>query len=294
MTPRILAAPTADATTTRARAWRLARADGLVLGFTDHDRDLAFEGTVFRAGAGLTAKALVQATGLSVDNTEAAGALTGAGLTEADILAGRWDGAALTVWDVDWADPADRRLLFRGRLGEIVRQGAAFRAELRGLSEALQQGGGRVFGRLCPAVLGDGRCKVDLSLPHLSAEADLVAVEDEGVALVVPELPALAAGWLAEGAVAFLSGPAAGLAAVVRADRAAAGGRRLLLWAAPGARPGPGDRVRLSAGCDKRPETCRDRFANMQNFRGFPHLPGEDWLFATPRPGASGGRRHGG
>lgn len=86
-----------DLTTTRARAWRLQRADGLVLGFTDHDRDLTFDGTTFRAASGMTAKALAQATGLAVDNTEAVGALSDAGLTEADILAGHWDGAALTI-----------------------------------------------------------------------------------------------------------------------------------------------------------------------------------------------------
>jgi uncharacterized phage protein (TIGR02218 family) len=41
--------------------------------------------------------------------------------------------------------------------------------------------------------------------------------------------------------------------------------------------------VRLEAGCDKRAETCRLKFANFLNFRGFPHLPGEDWLTAVPK-----------
>lgn len=282
-----------DLTTTRARAWRLIRADGLSLGFTDHDRDLAFEGTLFRAGAGMTAKALVQATGLAVDNTEAAGALSDAGLSEADILAGRWDGAGLTIWEVDWADVTARRVLFRGSLGEITRQGAAFKAELRGLTEALQHGRGRVFGAACPAVLGDGACGFDLGLPGFTAEAALVAVEAAAGELVVPALADFAPGWFAEGRVRFLDGAAAGLEAVVRRDRAEGGLRRLALWAAPGAWPAPGDRVRVAAGCDKRFATCRLKFGNQLNFRGFPHLPGEDWLLAAPQPGADGGRRDG-
>ena len=282
-----------DLTTTRARAWRLDRGDGLTLGFTDHDRDLDFDGTVFRAASGLTAKALSQATGLAVDNTEAAGALSDAGLTEPDILAGRWDGAALTIWDLDWTAPDDRRVLFRGTLGEIARQGGAFRAELRGLTEPLQQGQGRVFGAVCPAVLGDAQCRVDLSAPGMATETDLIAVDPAGGTLRVAALDGFAPGWFTEGRVRFLTGPAAGLQAVIRADRAEGAGRILTLWAAPGALPAPGDRMRLEAGCDKRFATCRIKFQNALNFQGFPHLPGEDWLLAAPQGGAAGGRRDG-
>jgi len=37
--------------------------------------------------------------------------------------------------------------------------------------------------------------------------------------------------------------------------------------------------------CDKRFATCRDRFANGINFRGFPHIPGNDFVIAYPVPG---------
>ena len=272
-----------DLTTTRARAWALERSDGVVLGFTDHDRDLGFDGIDFRARTGMTARALVQATGLSVDNTEAAGALSDAGLTEGDILAGRYDGARLTIWEVDWAAPADRRMLFRGSLGEITRAGGAFKAELRGLSEALSHGGGRVFGAVCPAVLGDGACGFNLSLPGFSVEAALLAVEEGGAVLDLPLLEDFELGWFAQGRVVVLDGPAEGMVGFIRREERAGGLRRLILWAAPGIAPRPGDRLRLEAGCDKRFETCRLKFANQANFRGFPHVPGDDWLLAVPK-----------
>ena len=79
----------ATGTTTVCRAWAVTRTDGLVLGFTDHDRALQFEGITFKADSGLTGKALLQSSGLSVDNTEAMGALSDAAISEADILAGR-------------------------------------------------------------------------------------------------------------------------------------------------------------------------------------------------------------
>ncbi|WP_417587528.1 DUF2163 domain-containing protein [Pararhodobacter oceanensis] len=272
-----------DLTTTRARVWALERRDGQVMGFTDHDRDLAFDGLLFRAGTGMSASAIVQATGLAVDNTEAVGALSDAGLREADILAGRYDDAALTIWEVDWRDVSWRRVLFRGSLGEITRAGGAFRAELRGLTEPLSKRGGRVFGAVCPAVLGDADCGFDLAQAGFFAEVELRAVAEVGAILTLPELPEFAADWFADGHLRITSGAAAGLSAQVRRDEIAEGARILHLWAAPGAAPVAGDRVRIAAGCDKRFETCRLKFLNQLNFRGFPHLPSDDWLIATPR-----------
>jgi len=45
----------------------------------------------------------------------------------------------------------------------------------------------------------------------------------------------------------------------------------------------------VTFGCDKRFSTCRDRFANGVNFRGFPHIPGNDFVIAYPVPGRGGG-----
>ena len=282
-----------DRINTRARAWALQRRDGQVLGFTDHDRDIEFDGIRFRAETGMTARALMQTTGLSVDNTEAAGALSSAGLSEADILAGRYDSAELRIWDVDWVNAGNRQLLFRGVLGEIARSGGAFRVELRGLSEPLSRGGGRVFGALCPAVLGDGACRLDLSKPEFSHIQTVAAVEEAGAILFLPEPHNAPAGWFEQGRVCFLTGAAAELHGIVRRDIATEGGRRLELWGAPGVAPAPGDEIRLEAGCDKRFATCREKFANQLNFRGFPHIPSEDWLTLVPRDGNvnDGGRR---
>jgi len=108
--------------TTVARCWSVVRRDGMTLGFTDHDLDLNFEGIVFRAGSGLSAKALMQTTGLAVDNSEALGALSHQSVTEEDIAAGRYDGAEVRAWLVNWADPAQRLLQFSGTLGEIQRR----------------------------------------------------------------------------------------------------------------------------------------------------------------------------
>jgi uncharacterized phage protein (TIGR02218 family) len=267
--------------TTIARAWAVTRRDGQVLGFTDHDRPLSFEGIDFGASTGMTARAVEQTTGLSVDNSEALGVLSDVAIREEDVRAGLFDGAKLRAWFVNWRNVEERRLVFRGRLGELERQGLQFRAELRGLSDLLNQPQGRVYQRPCTAVLGDGSCGFDISLAGFSVEADVMSVEG-GVELHLPEQSGLAEGWFQRGRLQVLTGAAAGTVGTIKSDRDVAGSRVIELWEVLSAGFAPGDRVRVEAGCDKRAETCRGKFSNFQNFRGFPHIPGEDWLVSYP------------
>ena len=277
--------------TTLARCWAVTRADGVQYGFTDHDRDLAFDGITFRADTGLTALAVQQSTGLSVDNSEAMGALSDAAIREEDIEAGRFDGAEVRAWLVNWADPALRWLQFRGSLGEITRGGGAFRAELRGLTEALNRPLGRVYQKPCTAVLGDAACGFDPGAPGYSVEVEVAGVEGAQV-FRWDELPGFEAGWFTRGRLTVVSGAAAGLWGTIKRDRAQAG-RSVELWEPVRGAVRAGDLVRLEAGCDKRMETCRLKFSNFINFQGFPDIPGEDWMVAVPRQSGvnSGGSR---
>lgn len=266
--------------TTVCRTWMVRRRDGAVYGFTDHDRDLSFEGFDFKASSGLTARVLQQTTGLSVDNTEALGALSDASVTEEDLLAGRFDGAEVRSWLVNWIDVAERTELFRGTFGEITRVAGQFRAELRGQTEALNQPQGRVYHRACSAILGDAACGFDLERPDFSVEATVD--EAVSVALRFDGLSSYAPGWFQRGRLVVLSGAAAGLVAVVKTDRPDGRLRAIELWSSLGIDLVAGDRVRLEAGCDKMADTCRTKFDNFLNFRGFPHIPGDDWLASYP------------
>ncbi|MGX9855228.1 DUF2163 domain-containing protein [Limimaricola variabilis] len=273
----------AGGVTTLCRAWALRRADGLERGFTDHDRPLSFGGIAFRPETGFAASALVQGAGLAADTGEALGAISDAGITEAEIAQGRLDGAELRVWRVNWAAPEMRALEFRGHLGEIRREGTLFRAELRGLSDLLNRPLGRVYQPRCDAALGDARCGVDTEAAGIAVDRPLAAAEGARLRFDWPGGPE--AGWFAHGRAEILDGDGAGLWAAIREDRVEGSARIVDLWAPPAAELAPGSRVRLVAGCDKRAGTCRLKFDNFLNFRGFPHLPGADWLMAAPRPG---------
>lgn len=275
--------------TTTCRAWALSRRDGVVMGFTDHDETLEFEGITFRADTGLSALALQQSTGLSVDNTEALGALSDAAIREEDIEAGRYDGAEVRAWLVNWADVAQRHLQFRGTIGELRRAGGAFQAELRGLTDLLNVPMGRVYQSPCSAILGDGDCGLDLAAGW-SVETVLAEGGDRRV-LHVAGLETQAPGWFRHGVVTMLDGAAEGLTGVVKEDRIEGDQRQVELWHPMRAAVAPGDALRLTAGCDKRFETCRVKFGNLLNFRGFPDIPGDDWSISDP---VRAGRLHGG
>lgn len=287
-----LAAHLAGGLTTLCHAWAVTRTDGAVFGFTDHDRDLAFDGMSFRADSGLSARALQQGTGLSVDNTEALGLLSDAGLSEADIVAGRFDGAEVRCWRVNWADPDQRLLQFRGTIGELQRNGASFTAELRGLTEALNRPLGRIYQKPCTAVLGDTACRVDLSGPDHSLTLTVAAIESTRV-LRLAGAGTAPQGWFRRGRLTVLDGAAAGLHGTIKRDTAQSSQREVELWEPLRAPLAPGDSLRLLAGCDKRFSTCRDKFANLVNFQGFPDLPGDDWRIIDPAQSGSlrGGSR---
>ena len=267
-------------TTTVCRAWKVQRRDGVTYGFTDHDRDLAFDGVAFRASTGMTARVLQQTTGLSVDNSEAIGALSDAAIDEADLAAGRFDGAEVRSWLVNWADPAQRIEQFRGNFGEITRSAGAFRAELRGLTDRLNQPQGRVFQRTCGAVLGDARCRFDLTAPGYRATGVIAGFDPMG-RIKFDGLAGFADRWFERGQLMVQNGAAGGLVGMIKSDRLS-GLRVVDLWHDLGAALAVGDTVVLEAGCDRLAQTCQGKFNNFNNFRGFPHIPGEDWLSSYP------------
>lgn len=288
--PKDLADHLACGATTLCRCWQLSRRDGVVMGFTDHDRDLEIDGVVFKASTGLDAAAIHQTTGLSVDNSQAVGALSDFGLDEADIRAGRYDSADVLAWLVNWQDSSQRILQFRGSIGEIRRSGGVFEAELRGLSEALNQPKGRAYHRNCSAVLGDAACGFDVSevgyFIDLAAETSTSRANFQFV-----DLSDFDERWFNKGVLTVLSGAGVGLSSIIRSDKFRDGLRHIELWEELAVDVQPGDLIRLEAGCDKHPSTCRLKFHNFLNFRGFPNIPGEDWAIAYP---VRGGKNDGG
>lgn len=267
--------------TTTCNAWSVVRKDGRSFGFSDHDQDLIFEGILFKAESGFVAGALQQSLGLSVDNTEVTGALMDDAITEADIAAGRFDAANVTTWLVNWQNVEERMIRFRGHFGEIERSAGSFKVELRSIMEVLNLSQGQVYQPDCAATLGDRKCRFDLLKGGYIAEGEVqeISAQGEYVIKMLEEYPVK---WFERGLATILSGIGKGLSGAVKLDQQARGGRRITMWADFGQRPDIGDVIRVEAGCDKLADTCRAKFDNFLNFRGFPHIPGPDWVASYP------------
>ncbi len=272
-----LQAHLATGATTLATCWRISRADGAVFGFTDHDRALVFDGALFEPETGADGSAISSSADFSVDNSEISGLLSSDRLDAAELLSGRFDGAAVEIWRVNWAAPDERLLLKRGVIGEVSRAGARFTAEIRGASHALDQPRGRLYQRLCDANVGDARCQVDLEQSQYRAMGVVAEVHDEA-RFEASGLAGFADHWFAHGRLQWTSGANAGTRGHVKAHA----GASLSLWAPAGMGVAVGDAFDIRAGCDKRFETCRAKFANAVNFRGFPAMPGDDFAVSYP------------
>lgn len=256
----------------------------MVLGFTEHDRDLVFDGTTFLAASGFSASEAEAEAGLSASADEVAGGFASAAIREEDLAAGRYDGARVELFLVNWAAPGEHMLLNVREIGEVLRAGGEFRAELRSLSHRLNQPQGRVYGRRCDAALGDARCGVDLAAWR--GEGAVVAVKGAG-RIVVSGLGGFGSGFFKQGVLTFSNGASVD---VETHEGKADGTAELTFWLPLEVPAAEGDAFTVTAGCDKSFPTCRARFGNHLNFRGFPHVPGADFAYSY----ADGERVHDG
>jgi uncharacterized phage protein (TIGR02218 family) len=268
--------------TTLCWCWRLTRQDGVTLGFTDHDLDLTFDGTVFEAHAGFTASEIRDSVGLSVDNLEVESALSSNRLDEAGLANAKFDDAAIEIFRVNWAATDQRVLMRAGSIGEVRRSGHMFAAEVRGLAHYLAQPNGRLYQYTCDVQVGSPRCGVNLTAAPYTGFG-VVTIAPSRRRLSASGLEAFADGWFTRGLLTFTSGANGGRAIEIKRDSLAGTARALELWQETAETIAPGTTFKVTAGCDKSPTTCAGKFNNTENYRGFPHMPGNDFLTTSAR-----------
>lgn len=276
-----------SAVTSLCHCWKLTRLDGPVLGFTDHDRTLTFDNVTFEAVSGFEAGAIETSLGLNVDDLDVVGALNASALDEGALSAGLFDNAEIEIYRVNWADVDQRILLRKGNLGQVTHGAGAFRAEVRGLAHRLNQPMGRVFQYGCDVDLGVPKCGVDLQNSAFSGSGTVVmpAPADDRRQFTASGLEGFATDWFTRGKLVWSSGVSAGLGMEVKLHSLSAGITTLTLWQEMPEPIVSQDAFTVTAGCDKQFATCKDKFANAVNFRGFHVMPGNDWVQSYPRQG---------
>jgi uncharacterized phage protein (TIGR02218 family) len=288
-------------TTTLATCVKMTRRDGVVMAYTTHDKPLMFDcdglgAVTYQPQGGYKRSAIESQLGLAADNLELEGLIQDDAIDEDDLLKGVYDNAALKFMLVNWADLTQGVLkLRRGYVGQITVHRDTYIAEVRGLMDAYSTVIGELYTPDCTADLGDARCQVDLSGVPRTVTCTVTTVQAPGPGeggthtfSVTPDCSAIAPGgegllpWFAMGKAAWLTGANAGTAGELKAwDQATSTATLFLASTFPMV---PGDTLTLTVGCDKRRVTCRDRFDNIVNFRGFPYVPGLDKALEYPSP----------
>ncbi len=254
--------------------WRLERSDGAGLALTSHDRSVRNQGIAYEPEPGIVPAAVTRSLGLEPHSSEVAGALSSDALDPRDLALGRWDGARVCLSGVDWQDEnATPIQLLRGEIGNVSVDGESFSADLRGASAKLDNAVCPATSAECRAQFGDKQCRVDLA--GRAVVAQVVSSSDGELMLdrIFDDKFVL-------GRLRYVSGANCGLSTVILAVEDTVVTVRDL----PRASVENDCKVELREGCDKRFQTCVERFANAINFRGEPHLPGSDLL--TRYPGA--------
>lgn len=358
-----MAAMLASDVRTVATCWRLQRTDGAVFGFTDHDQPLLFNGEVYQSMDGYTASAIQASNTLSTQNMEVTALFPPDGqagvVTKADIIAGLWNFAAVTIFLVNFMDLSPTYgavVLTSGRLGTFKLNNGKYTAELRGLANLIQQDQGQQYSPSCRATLGDARCTIDLApftyngtvdtangaigftdagltqvgptadfqdqagtkiptaFPYTitpvpptggSFDSNISVIGPDGTAWTqVGSLPSgnqytltggtygfdslmantlvrinynYTTGYFSYGELVWTSGDNEGYRMEVK--KSSVGAIELVL-------PMPyaikaGDTYTVTAGCDRLPGTCKNRFNNLIHFRGEQFIPGPDRIFRS-------------
>lgn len=247
----------------------------VVLGFTDHDVAITFDGVLYEAITGQTPSEVVASNAFSVDNLEILGLISNAGISEVDLHAGVYDDAALELFMVNWADLTQGRMVLRtGNTGNLQFMQTAYIAEFRGLTQRLQQTVGDVYSYTCRATLGDAKCGVALAGYQVSGSVTSAISSTQWYDASKTQ----ADHYWTYGVVRWTAGANVGrVSEVTNFDS----GVFTVAFPLAGAVVN-GDTYTVTPGCDKQPSTCKTKYNNYVNFRGEELIKGVDAVYANP------------
>lgn len=278
-------------TTTMCLCWKVVRNDGVIFGFTDHDRPLTFGGVTYLASTSFTSTAIQDQLGLAVSNLEVLGALSSDAITELDLLSTKYDGAAVTVYLVNWQDVTQTAIMTKGTIGQVTIGDLAFQSELRSLGQHFAQYVGSLCSPRCRVVAFGGGgagleagCLADVASTIRTGTIASVTNRTTFAINAIGGMPAdgtggtLGSGFYAFGSVKFTSGNNSGITKEITTQT---GGVNFVTK-----EPFPqdiqvGDAVTLTADCDRTLPVCARNWGQILNRKAEDYVPGKDKVFVV-------------
>jgi len=268
---------------------KVTRKDGAIFGYTDCDFDLTVSGQIYKSLTGIASSQNQSSDKFNVDHAEVSSYFDATEMTEVDLMAGKWDDATVSMFQVNRNNVTSGIYHMRdGVSGQVtVKSPAEFMAELRGLAQYLQKQIGELITPTCRWDLGSisltgppgnrGLCTVNLT--PLTVTGVAVTSVTNTQSFTASSL-AQAADYFGNGKLTWTSGANNGRSMDIQAH---GGGGALVLALPMLSAIVNGDLFTIVPGCRKRfTQDCVTKFSNGINHGGFDGLPGMDKML---RPG---------
>lgn len=288
--------------------WRIERTDNVILRFTTHDCQLLFNvlradaQTLLASGPGgvgtdelytpvdsFSATAREKLSGIKDQNAEITGVISSEAITDDDLRAGRYREAKVVEMLVDWRFPG-YGYFFKNNyyITTVWYAREIWDAQISGLPTWMRRDNGSVLSNMCRFKFGDPKsCAVNLealavagtvssvTTPNLTFVAAGLPVPDppfEGVGVTAPN-------YYDYGQITWTAGLNIGLTTDVKHND----GTNIYLQLTTPFAIQVGDTFSIIPGCDHTRLTCANKFANLNNFGGFPFIPGNDKMLRGPQ-----------
>lgn len=278
--PIALQADYAEDATTFTALVKVICKDGTRLAFTALDAALTYddgtESLAYTPSNGFTPSRFQASADFNVDNAEYAGVISDTGITEAQIRAGLFDFARIIAYEVNYlALGHGHRLLCKGTAGETKFSETGWSTEFRSLTQQTKQTISTPYSLTCRAKFGSqpigtpGAAVTERYPCNYDAESEWISGTITGIGgeadrVFTDSALLQAADYFVPGIVEILDGPNAGAQMDVEGFEA---GVVTLTFPLPYDLTN-GTAYRIRRDCDKQFATCRDVFANKDNFRG--------------------------
>lgn len=268
-----------------ATLWRIERTDDVVLRFTDHDTILEYGGEDYLPAAGFSPTAREKQAGVKDHNLEIVGVLSSDAITEVDLRAGRYREAKVVEMLVDWRFPYSGYFAKNVYwVAQITFSGESWQVQLSGQPIWLNKEVGWLFSFDCRFTLGnafglDGvaGCKYDIESQRLTRTVGIITDPLRAFGPTVL-LPTTGLQW-EYGEVTWTSGDNIGLKAQVQHHDTVGGAIDFELNMPYEIQVG--DTFTITPGCDRKKTTCV-MYGQLDNFGGFPFMPGTDRMIGGP------------